>query len=85
MKRETWYLTPKCQEEKQDVPFIIGGLYKRSNALFYILVRVVDNKYFLVDVSDGETTRDYASSKNEMQDFLNNNYTLVAEKIEVKP
>ena len=85
MKRETWYLTPKSQEEKQDVPFVVGGLYKNSYNEFFILIRVTNYKYFLVNVSDGETTHNCYLSKREMQDEFSNRYTLVANQIEVKP
>lgn len=85
MKRETWYLTPKSQEEKQDVPFVVGGLYKNKNDVFHILVRVVDDEYFLVRIYNGETTSATALTKKEMQEWLNNRHTLVANQIEVKP
>lgn len=85
MKRETWYLTPKSQEETQDVPFVVGGLYKDKSGEFCILIRVISYKYFLVRVSDGETTHTSFLSKTETQAVLNDNCTLVANQIEVKP
>jgi len=85
MKRGTWYLTPKSQEETQDVPFVIGGLYKNRMGAFFILARVVDDKYFLVRISNGETTSGTPATKNEIQEWLNERYTLVANQIEAKP
>lgn len=85
MNKKTWYLTPKSQEEKQDVPFIIGGLYKRSDDIFCILARVVDDGYFFVRISVGETTTVFPLTKSKIQEELNKYYILVAEQIEVKP
>jgi len=85
MNKKTWYLTPKSQEETQDVPFVVGGLYKNSDNVFHILIRVVDDKYFLVNVSDGETIHSCYLSKTDMKAMLNDHYTLVAEQIEAKP